>query len=1550
MIRHLLLPLLCLPSPLASALPVAVDPTGTLANPWSVEWDTAGNTEGWAGSGATVTVSGGVLSGTATSTDSRVQLANFAAGPDLDLGWNDFLELRVQVPAAYTGVIQIYYGTTSYTIATASGGTATAATTGFSSSRLVTVPAELIPKDGAFHTYRIDLGLEPSWRATLRDLRVDAVDGADSNGMAFAIDHIRIGDEPSAKVYQPRFTTECPAEGGTFTVPNGGATHTVKSMESKHFRFLWSSVVESNGAWTPNMARGTLRNLEECWQVYVKKLAYREPSRSIGTTTGTEYKLNVTSWHSGYWAGPDDSSGTSFARLNITPDGLRVDAPTWVIPHELMHCFQFHNTTGNLPGEWFEFHANYGRERWLQHYQTFYPNTSAIDPTHMRSANLNIGAGREYYLCWPFFQYIDENPDGLSDLGEGTTVKLWQQTASGEYPFMTLERLTPSSTLKDIVGYFGRRGATYNYSNKTAVNASLALFARPLDNAATARWQFTDLVQRVDDPAWWRVPYEMAPMQGGYTIHELVPTGSGAGRVVEVNFRGLADSARGADWRASLIVIADDGSERYSPLWGSGTNSVTLAANENKVYLSVTGAPDVFYYGGADEIGYPYRSHPSKARFPYELQVTGATPRQRNNGSTTGLVQHANGGGYRASTATVAATAYIGPNARVLNTARVQGNARIEDYAVVSLTAQVSGDAVISGHALVRGGTVGGNAKVRDWALVEGGAISGNARVLEHGNFKGGTATDDVTIKGTAATLLGNLTGNAIIDGDYGDFFSGRDISNSIVFGHLPYAGAPDSYLKTLPTGLYAAYDFPAAHDSRIRDRYGVTDGFTVGSPAWIAGDAKRKGYLSFNGSTQSVVLDRSIADLRNFTFAAWVKPQGGTPNQAVLWLGAGATRRLSFTPDDGAGHAKFAIVNGGAEQSLVTSAPLAPGVWTHVAVTLDSASGNGVLYLNGAVATSGSITIRPDQLLAPNTAEGLQHNYLARSQGTLMPMFAGALDNVQFHGSALAAADILAMQPPTERVSAGTLYVDLRASDASAGAATWINNGTLGNFSRNNTPTKVANVSGSGIPGVQFSSGSQAYTGPATPADLDGSSNRSIEVWAYNPSLTDEESMVSWGYRGTVRRSMSFNYGSTSAFNAVTHWGEDMTWGTAPAAGAWHHLVYTYDGNLSPKIYVDGVQTGAGSISGVLATFPGETINIACQRNTSGGTRSKFYIGYINSVRVHGGELTATQITGNYQMGPYGAPGNAAPSATPQSLNVNENATLPLVLAGTDSNGDNLSFIINTPPSHGSLDGTAPNLTYTPSPGYSGSDSFTFLASDGAATSEATIGITVVPVNTAPVLAAIPDQVADHGAPVVIALEASDGESAVQDLLFSAEASDASLLPPANLSFSGSTLTLTPASGLSGTAQVTVAVSDGSASASRTFAIRFRTAMQTWRNQHFATDTATGDAADNSDPDGDGQSNLAEYVAGTLPLSITDAIRLVAEPPSLSSFSVSGKAERVYIFQRNANLSEDQWQDLDTRGPLAAPEQLQFSDPEPPSGASFYRLMVQWPGMASTF
>jgi hypothetical protein len=984
--------------------------------------------------------------------------------------------------------------------------------------------------------------------------------------------------------------------------------------------------------WTANTPRGTLRNLEECWQVYVKHLGYKDPAESwtVANRNGTKYKVNMSSWHSGYWAGGDTGN---FGRLNITPDGLQVDPPTWVIPHEVMHVLQMHqrDNGSTVDGTWWEGHANYGRELWISYYRNLYPNSSGIDANYIYSGHMNVAHGRDYYLSWPFFVYLDENPDGLPDLGAGIVANMWKSNATGVYPYVTIENVTPVSSLKDIIGYFARRELTFDYQNQTAITNAL----NSQNPTVWRRFQLAELVRRSDQTNWWRVPMEMAPMQGAYATHELLPQGSGAGRVVTVNFRGLPDAARTADWRAAFIALSDTGVERYSPLWNAGSNSITLGANENRLYLSVAGTPDQMPFPGHDDLQYPYRSHPSKQRLHYELQVYGATPRESNNGSTAGLVQHANGGGWKSTTAIVDATAFVGPNARVLGNAQVRNNARIEDFAVINNTAQVLNSAIVSGHALVMNNAiVRQSAKVRDWAIVSGSAVIGDyGKALEHAQVQGGAVTNYGVAKGCAILWSGGYVGDyGIIEGD---FMAARAVTNGVAYGHMPYAGVPDSWVRTMPSRLYAAYDFNLGekNDSIIRDAFGVTDGYLIGNPDWKTNDAGRTGVLSFNGSNQYVALDKSLCDLRgDYTLALWLKWNGGASNQPAIFLGSATNRGLFITPNDGAGQLKFAIRINAAEQALTTvSAPM--GAWTHVAVTVLGTSGR--LYTNGVLAAQGTIAFAPDQLLSGNTNGSPQHHYLARGADPTAPSFHGSLDGVRIYSKALSDAEMAALATPLAP-NAGTLYVDLRAAHPSANTATWTNLGTLGHFTRVGLPLLVNNVAGSGIPGVLFSGSAQAFAGPNSPADIDGSGDRSIEVWVYNQSLAAEETMVSWAHRGTDGRDLAFNFGNNGTWGAVTHWGGnyDVGWGNPPTANAWHHLVYTYTNNLT-KLYVDGLLRNSRTLGGSLSTFPNEPINLACQRDTANGNRSFYFSGYLNLVRVHGGVLTDEQVAANYAAGP---------------------------------------------------------------------------------------------------------------------------------------------------------------------------------------------------------------------------------------------------------------------------------------------------------------------------
>ncbi|MGJ8651244.1 MAG: beta strand repeat-containing protein [Opitutaceae bacterium] len=125
---------------------------------------------------------------------------------------------------------------------------------------------------------------------------------------------------------------------------------------------------------------------------------------------------------------------------------------------------------------------------------------------------------------------------------------------------------------------------------------------------------------------------------------------------------------------------------------------------------------------------------------------------------------------------------------------------------------------------------------------------------------------------------------------------------------------------------------------------------------------------------------------------------------------------------------------------------------------------------------------------------------------------------------------------------------------------------------------------------------------------------------------------------------------------------------------------------------------------------------------------------------------------------------GGSAPISDNQDLSVDEDDSVAVTLTGTDPNGDSLTYTVLTGPSNGSLSGTEPNLTYTPDPDYSGSDSFTFNVSDGTNDSiAATVLITVDPVNDPPAADAQSVTVIENDS-VAITLSGSDidGDSIV--------------------------------------------------------------------------------------------------------------------------------------------------------------------------------------------
>ena len=167
----------------------------------------------------------------------------------------------------------------------------------------------------------------------------------------------------------------------------------------------------------------------------------------------------------------------------------------------------------------------------------------------------------------------------------------------------------------------------------------------------------------------------------------------------------------------------------------------------------------------------------------------------------------------------------------------------------------------------------------------------------------------------------------------------------------------------------------------------------------------------------------------------------------------------------------------------------------------------------------------------------------------------------------------------------------------------------------------------------MKFDGKTDAYIGPVSTPEICGNSDRTIEVWAMNPAITDQETMVSWSDRAgyVVGTMMSFNYGNSTVWGAVTHMHDpDMPWsktaGEVPTEAIWHHLVYTYDG-AQTRLYVDAAQTNADVLT--IDTHVGFSINLAGQRE--GASLKHFGSLSLAVVRVHDGALTPEQVLSNY-------------------------------------------------------------------------------------------------------------------------------------------------------------------------------------------------------------------------------------------------------------------------------------------------------------------------------
>jgi VCBS repeat-containing protein len=236
-------------------------------------------------------------------------------------------------------------------------------------------------------------------------------------------------------------------------------------------------------------------------------------------------------------------------------------------------------------------------------------------------------------------------------------------------------------------------------------------------------------------------------------------------------------------------------------------------------------------------------------------------------------------------------------------------------------------------------------------------------------------------------------------------------------------------------------------------------------------------------------------------------------------------------------------------------------------------------------------------------------------------------------------------------------------------------------------------------------------------------------------------------------------------------------------------------------------------------------------------------------------------------------AAANALPRSTDDAVVTDEDVAATIDVLANDQNlTDNpISLAVESGPSAGTASVEGDRIVYRPDSDTNGTDAFTYRVTDGDGdTATGRVSLTVRPVNDAPGISTFGTAGGGSGSLGIdedsqggVGFSVGDQETAAGSLTATASSNNQQLVPNANITVTGSgderTMTFRPAANQNGTAIITVTVSDGQDSSSRTFTVDVRpvndvpvvagTTLSATEDQASASDGAVTA----TDADGDG-------------------------------------------------------------------------------------------------
>jgi len=216
------------------------------------------------------------------------------------------------------------------------------------------------------------------------------------------------------------------------------------------------------------------------------------------------------------------------------------------------------------------------------------------------------------------------------------------------------------------------------------------------------------------------------------------------------------------------------------------------------------------------------------------------------------------------------------------------------------------------------------------------------------------------------------------------------------------------------------------------------------------------------------------------------------------------------------------------------------------------------------------------------------------------------------------------------------------------------------------------------------------------------------LAFWLKRQPVTGDSAYLMQGTNCSLRTEQ---YSNTKKLGFTQNSVGDYTFNYEAPVDQWIHVAYvtTAGGTV---LFVNGLQVDSRS----------EKIDLPLTSISYAAVPMK---GALDDMYVYSRALSQAEIQGLIPQLPPQVGNDSYNAAKDTPLTVN--AAQGVLANDYDVNGDPFTAVKQTDPAHGSVTLNAEgSFTYTPAPGFAGSDSFTYVANDGANSEPATVVITI--------------------------------------------------------------------------------------------------------------------------------------------------------------------------------------------------------------------------------